>query len=369
MRVIMTGGGTGGHIYPALAIADKIMEREPDSEILYLGSYDGFEAELVPKRGYEYKIIPVRGIEVGENKFKAVFAAIKRNLAGIRATRKEIKRFKPDMVIGTGGYVSLPVIIAAKTMGIPSCIHEQNSYPGRGNLLMAKFANKILMGFNEASKVFPQKDKLVYVGNPVREIFRNADKKKSREKLGIPEDDFTVFSFGGSQGSDEVNSIALEYLRRINDKEGRTLLFGTGEQFFNQVKETLNKEGIVPGDNIRISAYIENMDDYISAADLIIGRAGALSIAETVACGKPAVLIPLSWSVNNHQFFNAKSIADRGAAILVDERNMDIKAVCDDIEELYNNPEKLHSMEEASISCSTIDAADRIYEEIKTING
>ena len=234
---------------------------------------------------------------------------------------------------------------------------------------MAKFARKVLLGFKDAGNVFPQKDKLVYVGNPIREIFRNVDKNKSREKLGISAEDFTVFSFGGSSGSEEVNSVALEYLKRINGKEGRTLFFGTGEQFFDKVRDTLEQEGIVPEDNIRISAYIDSMDDHIAASDLIIGRAGALSIAETVACGKAAIYIPLSWAVHNHQYYNAKSIADRGGAILVDERNMNVSEVCDQIEELFNNRDKLHAMEEASLKCSTIDAADRIYEEIRGIDG
>lgn len=370
MRIIFTGGGTGGHIYPALAIADKVREREPDAKILFLGSPNSIEETLVPSKGYEFRPVRARGMEAaGSNKIKELFSAVYGNLRGIAEARRELKRFKPEVVVGTGGFVSLPVVLAAKALKIPYCIHEQNTYPGRGNLLMAKWAKKILMGYKEAEDIFPQKEKLVYVGNPVRESFRNVNKEASREKLGIGMDDFVVFTFGGSMGSEEVNKVSMEYLRRINGVPGKVLLFGTGKQYETKVREELEKEGIQVAENIRISPYIENMDEYIAASDLIIGRAGALSIAETTACGKGAIYIPLSWSVNNHQYLNAKSIADRGGAILVDERTMDVSKVCDEIEELSNNKEKMKAMEEASLACSTIDAADKIYQEIKTING
>ena len=368
MKVVLTGGGTGGHVYPALAVADKIREREPDSEIMFLGSSFGFEAQLVPQKGYDYTIIHARGMEIGGgffSKVKELIASIIGTGIGIGQAKRELKKLKPQAVLGTGGFVSLPVILAANSLKIPCYIHEQNTYPGRGNMIMAKYAKKVMLGFDEAREIFPEKEKMVFVGNPVRDIFLRADKNEARKKLGISLDDFFVFSFGGSMGSNEINLVAMEHLKRVKDKPGHTVVMGTGEQFYEKIQGELAKEGIETSDKIRVYDYIENMDDHIAAADLIIARAGALTIAEITTCGRAAIYIPLSWSVNNHQYYNAKSIVDRGGGLLVDETTMDVGHVCDQIDSLAEDKEKLRTMEEASKKCSMPYAADSIYEVLK----
>ncbi len=362
----MTGGGTGGHLYPALAIAEKIKEREPDSDILFLGEAGGMESEIVPKNGYAFRAVPARWFYREEGFWytvKEFFKASKATLAGIRAVRGIVKEFRPDAVIGTGGFVSVPVIIGAHSRKVPCYIHEQNARPGLGNKIMQRFCDRIFLGISGAEAAFKDPSKTEFTGNPVRAAFLSTTKESAREKLGIPQGDKVLFTFGGSLGSKAINDIAWDYAKRIAGKEGYTLLFGTGNRWYDGVLAQAEEEG-VKGDNIRIYPYIEDMPNYIAAADLVVCRSGALSMAEVAVTGRASVLIPYPWAANDHQYYNAKSIADAGGALLYRQEEVEPEKLVDEIFTLLEDPERLAAMGEAAKAACPANATDRIYEGV-----
>ena len=361
MRLVVTGGGSGGHVYPALAIADKFKEMDPEGEILYIGYMNGFEKNAVPKAGYKLEEIDTRW--VSRSNAKEIFSTAYHVGNGIIQSRRILKRFKPDLIIGTGGYVCFPVIFAGHRLGIPCYIHEQNAFPGLANRRLERYVRKIYLGFKEGGEYFNSKDKLVVTGNPVRSSFFKADKAEARKKLGYSEDDFVVFSFGGSLGAGPINKLAMGLVEEMNGKEGQQLVFGTGRRFFDDVMAELDSKGIELKENVRIRNYIDDMDTVIAASDLIISRAGALSVAEILVSGRASVLIPSPNVTGNHQYFNAKAVADEGGAILIEEKDIDVDKFIGLIRELRNDPERLKEMGRKAHELAAGSAADIIYEE------
>lgn len=363
MRVIVTGGGSGGHIYPAIAIADKIKEKEPESEILYIGNDIGLEKDIVPQTGYPMELVSAKWLD--RRNILKIFDTGFSTMRGIRQAYKIMKKFKPDAVIGTGGFVCVPVMYAGHKYGAKCYLHEQNAFPGVANKTLEKFADKVFLGFPEASHYFHQPEKHIVVGNPVRRRFYDIDKIAAREKLGIPQNDFTVFSFGGSQGAEKINEVAFELMEAVNGHDGVSFIFGTGSQYYDEVLEKAESRGIEIRDNIRVKSYINDMESYLGAADLIISRAGALSVAETTVCGKASILIPSPNVTGNHQFFNAKSVADRGGTVLIEEKDLNPEGLLAEVMRLKNNPEILEKMSRASKACAPLSATELIYSEIK----
>lgn len=363
MRVIVTGGGSGGHIYPAIAIADKIKEKEPESEILYIGNDIGLEKDIVPQTGYPMELVSAKWLD--RRNILKIFDTGFSTMRGIRQAYKIMKKFKPDAVIGTGGFVCVPVMYAGHKYGAKCYLHEQNAFPGVANKTLEKFADKVFLGFPEAGHYFHQPEKHIVVGNPVRRRFYDIDKTAAREKLGIPQNDFTVFSFGGSQGAEKINEVAFELMEAVNGHDGVSFIFGTGSQYYDEVLEKAGNRGIEIRDNIRVKSYINDMESYLGAADLIISRAGALSVAETTVCGKASILIPSPNVTGNHQFFNAKSVADRGGAVLIEEKDLNPEGLLAEVMRLKNNPEILDKMSRASKACAPFSATELIYSEIK----
>lgn len=362
MRAIITGGGTGGHIYPAIAIADKIKEKSPDSEILYIGNEIGLEKTIVPHAGYEIKFVSAKWLD-RSNPFK-IFNTGMSVIKGIRQSLKIMKGFKPDVVIGTGGYVCLPVIMAAKKYGARIYLHEQNAFPGVANKTLEKYVDKVFLGFPEASKYFRQPSKHINAGNPVRSTFFRIDKKAARAKLSIPQDSFVVFTFGGSQGAEKINRVAFDLMEVLNGQPDAVMIFGTGEQYYDEILEEIKEKNLDIKDNIRIMSYINDMDNYLGASDLIISRAGALSVAETTVCGKASILVPSPNVTGNHQYFNAKAVADKGGAILIEEKDLTSEGLIKEVLTLKNNRQLLENMSKAARSCAPDRATDIIYENI-----
>lgn len=362
MRVIMTGGGTGGHIYPAIAIADAIRAHDPEAEILYLGSKGGLEVDIVPKAGLNIEFVPSMWID--RSNVARIIETVHKNLKGIRTARKIMKRFKPDVVIGTGGYVCFPVIYAGHRYGARCFIHEQNAFPGVANKSLERFVNKVFLGFGEASEYFHEPEKHVVVGNPVRASFAEAERTAAREKLGIPQEDFVIFSFGGSQGAERINEVVFELMKQVNGEQGVTLIFGTGSRYYDEVLARAKEEGVEPAPNVRVQSYIDDMPDVLAAADIIISRAGALSVAETCVSGRGSILIPSPNVTGNHQFFNAKSVADHGGAILIEEKDLTADRLIKEVEALKKDPEKVREMGRIASECVPHDAAERIYASI-----
>ena len=362
MRIIVTGGGTGGHIYPAIAIAEKFKRENLDCEILYVGSEHGMEKDLVPKMGYKIKLVDAKGIN-RTNPIKLI-STVNHTNHGIAQAVKIIKDFKPDYIVGTGGYVCFPTIFSGARMGIPCYLHEQNAFPGVANRGLERFVKKVFLGFDDARKFFKDESKIFYAGNPVRENFFKLTKEEARKNLGLSEDEIVILSFGGSLGAETINNTAFELMKRINGKEKYRLIFGTGVRYYDQIMGRVRSENIEVEDNIEIKDYINDMDNYLMASDLVIERSGALSVAETTVCGKPAVLIPSPNVTANHQYYNAKAVADRGGAVLVEEKDLVVPELVEEIVSLLRNKKKLEEMGECAKKCAPMEALDIIYKGI-----
>ena len=362
MKVIMTGGGTGGHIYPAIAIADKIKRKHPDAEILFIGTQRGMEKDLVPKGGYPIKFITVSGFNRKKlwKNFKTALDLAKGN----RQAKKIIEEFKPDLVIGTGGYVCGPVVRAAFKKGIKTFIHEQNAFPGVTNKLLEKYVDKVFVSFAESKKYFKDQSKLVVTGNPIRKSFLTCGMGNSREKLGIKPNEFVLLCFGGSLGAGKINNAMIPVLETLNGLSDARLYFITGRNYYDKVMTSLKEKGIELSDNIKVLEYVDNMHEYLSASDLVISRAGALTVSEITACGKAAILIPSPNVTGNHQYFNAKVVADQGGAVILEEKDMTDEKLLGTVMRLKNNKEALNSMSQASGKAGRLDAADMIYDHL-----
>ena len=361
MRAIISGGGSGGHIFPALAIADKIMEKEPDSDILYIGMDMTMEGKIVPEHGYKFEQISGRWFEKNPLGIMKLTSAV---LKGIAKSRRIIRKFKPDCVIGTGGYVSFPVIIASRLEKVPCYIHEQNAFPGSANRTLERFVNKVFLAYPEATSYFKQPQKHVYTGNPVRKEFFTIDRENSRKKLGIPRESFHVLMMGGSLGAGAINGLAEGIIDWLKDEPEYSISFITGHKNYEDVKKSLDEKGLLENNRVSVMGFSDDMPDLISAADLIICRAGALSMSEINVAGRPSILIPFPWATDNHQYYNAKSVSDRGGAILIEEKDIDVNKIIDIIKKYKNNPEELKKMGDLSLSCSSGDATEKIWDHI-----
>lgn len=362
MKVILTGGGTGGHIYPAIAIADKIKRKNPEAQILFVGTEKGMEKDLVPKNGYDIKFITVTGFH--RKKLLKNIKTVMDLTKGTRQAKKLMDDFKPDLVIGTGGYVSGPVVRAAHKKGIKTYIHEQNAFPGVTNKLLEKYVDKVFISFPESREYFKEQDKLIVTGNPIRKSFLVSGIHNYKEKLMIKPNDFVILCFGGSLGAEKINSTMISVVEALNNTDDTRIFFITGKMYFNRINTEIKEKGIILSDNISILEYADNMHEYISSADLVISRAGALTVSEITACGKASILIPSPNVTGNHQFFNAKVVADQGGAIIIEEKDLTEEKLIGTILRLKNNKEALNHMGVASEKVGRTDAVDMIYDHL-----
>ena len=361
MRVVLTGGATGGHIYPALAIGDALKARDPETEVIYIASGRPLEKSIIPEHGYELYEVETAPLD-RRNAVKAASTAA-RTLKGRHQARKIMKKFRPDVVVSTGSYVSVPVVLAGKSLGASVYLHEQNGFPGVSNRLMSKLAKKVFLGFRAAEEYFPDKDKLVYSGNPVRSEFSGRSRAEDRKALGIPEDDFVIMIFGGSLGSETTNTVGEAVAREYAGKPGYTVIWGTGSMYYDEITSRFAEEGFSP-DNVRISAFIMNMPEMLSASDISVSRSGALSTAETTMEGRAAIFIPSPNVTADHQYYNAKAVADVGGAYIVREEENTLRDVMRIIDSLDRDRDQIRRMEEASRSVAPVDAADIICNTI-----
>ena len=360
MRVIISGGGTGGHIYPALAIAEALKKSHKDVDILYIGTEDSLEAELVPKHGFNFKTIRVKSLPRKIN--MKLFISMKELLLGIKDSRRIIKDFKPDMVIGTGGYVCGPIVYAAKKMKIPALIHEQNAYPGITNKILSRYVDKVLITFEESKKYFKFSDRVVITGNPIREEILSIDKKQAYKKLDIKEDQPLVLSFGGSGGQESLNDSFFDIIK--NNNVNFQLIHVTGKVHYKDFIGKLKKDRIDLKENIRIMPYLYNMPEALNTADLIVTSAGAITLSEISALGLPAILVPKSYTAENHQVYNAKTFENNGAALVILEKDLKWDDLLKKIEDLLNNEDRLKIMSRNSRKMGNNDSTGLILREI-----
>lgn len=367
MRVLITGGGTAGHVNPALAMAGYIREKEPDTEFLYIGAKGAIEEKLVPVAGYDIKTITISGFQrkITPQNIKRNFQTIGRLVSSSIEVKKLIKDFKPDVCLGTGGYVSGPVVREAAKLGIPCVIHESNAYPGVTTKMLSKNVKAVMLAVPEAKKYFDKSVNCVITGNPVRGEVIEADYHASREKLGIDERPL-VLSFGGSLGAQAINTAIIDVLKNsAKDKKYQHIhSYGTHDETFIERLET---DGFKLEENpqIDVREYINNMSDCLSAADLVIGRAGAVTLSEIEAKAKPSILIPSPNVAENHQFHNAMALVNNEAAEIIEEKNLTGKALWNKIESLINDPDKLKTLGKNAGKFDIPDANSRIYRTLK----
>lgn len=310
LRVILSGGGTGGHIYPAVAIADEIKRRYPSAEILFVGAQDRMEMEKVPQAGYEIEGLWISGVDRSFNLKNFLFPF--KLMSSLSRSRKIIKKFKPDVVIGTGGFASGPLLRVAMSKGIPTLIQEQNSLPGITNRILSKYADKICAAYEKVKEVFPP-EKTVITGNPVRQDLLNVNelREEAIEHFNLSRDKKTVLVLGGSLGAKRINKLVETYLRKFQE-EGVQLIWQIGKLYFEDYKKYESA-------NVRTKEFINRMDLAYAAADIIISRAGAGSVSELCIVGKPVLFIPSPNVAENHQAKNAKAVIEHDAALMIEE--------------------------------------------------
>ena len=360
MRILFTGGGTGGHIYPALAMAEILKERYPLAEIQFLGGTGGIEEALVSHAGYPIHTIPVEGLKrklTIEN-----LRVIYRLGISLFASRKYLRDYRPDIVIGTGGYVCYPVVRMAAALGIPTALHESNATPGLAVKLLARHVNRIWLGMEDAQDYLRHKDKICVMGNPLRKNFTQTlyAKANARQKYGIRQREFFVLSFGGSLGAKTINDCMYEIICKDTDKDIRYCHI-CGKKY-----QGLYDTGKIPKRH-RWLAYTEDMPHLIEAADLVIARAGAMTLAEISACRKAAILVPSPNVAKNHQYHNAKALADKGAAMLQTEAELSPAGLKEKIDCIKDNPQMAQEMQIALHHHFSKDTKAIFLEEIAAL--
>ncbi|MBR5472547.1 MAG: undecaprenyldiphospho-muramoylpentapeptide beta-N-acetylglucosaminyltransferase [Clostridia bacterium] len=364
MHILFAGGGTAGHINPALAVAGYIREKHPDAHISYIGTPDKLEAKLVPEMGYNFRTISVAGFQrkiTPENIVKNI-SAVRKAVTSSIAAKKILKEIQPDVVIGTGGYVSGPVLRQATKLGIKTAIHEQNAFPGVTTKMLAPNVDAVMFAMPEAEKYLKLNKKPYITGNPVRSELLNMTREKAREKLGIDNDVPMLLSFGGSLGAMRINEAVAGLIKWHNGTDKFYHIHGTGKSGY---KDFINKfEGTQFSKSVDVREYISDMDVCMAAADLIICRAGAITLSELLACGKPAILIPSPYVAENHQFHNAMTLKNIGAAEIIEEKDLTEQKLIDVVSNLIEDKQKLSAMATAAREGAIMDANQRIYEII-----
>ena len=356
MKVIISAGGTGGHIYPALAIINKIKELDKTSEFLYIGTHNRMEKDIIPKHNIDYIPLEIYGISK-----KDMFKNIK-NIGLIfkayKKCKKVIKEFKADIVIGVGGYVTYPVILAAHNLNIKTFIHEQNSIPGKSNRMLEPFVDAIGVSFMDSKKYFKNKDKVYFTGNPCSE---NAVETKpvTKKSIGVKSYRKLVLVVSGSLGSNVINEKMISFLKKVKDKK-YDVAYITGKDYYDE----FNKNKFP--DNVHIYPYIENMSGLLRNVDVCVSRAGASSLSELIALHVPSIIIPSPYVANNHQYYNALSLSEYEACIMIEEKDLSDKILIDSIDKCLDEEYK-HKLIQNMSKFSIDDSSIKIYEIIKEL--
>jgi|LSQX01.1.fsa_nt_gb UDP-N-acetylglucosamine--N-acetylmuramyl-(pentapeptide) pyrophosphoryl-undecaprenol N-acetylglucosamine transferase len=360
MKYIISGGGTGGHINPGIAIAKEILSNEPDAEILFVGTEKGLESKLVPREGFDIKYIEVKGFrrKLSLDTFKTVGKLLK----SFGPIKQIIKEFEPDAVIGTGGYVCFPVVFSAALKKIPTIIHEQNAFPGITNKILARYVDEVAISFEEARSRFKGKAKITFTGNPIRNDLLSLDRAKARENLGIAVDVPLVVVFGGSLGAKHINECVRDMINLHGSEISYNLILATGMKHYEKVMRYIKDP--LP-DNIQVVPYIYNMGEVLAAADLAVTRGGAITISELSVLGVPAILIPSPFVAENHQEYNARALENKGAAVVILQSQLTHEILYGQIQKLIKDKELRIKMTSAAKKSGIKNAAPAIYSMVK----
>lgn len=371
MRVIIAAGGTAGHINPALAIADKIVNVFPESKVLFVGTPLGMESKLVKKAGYDFHGIKMAGIQrrLSLTNIKRNVKAVYYYAAAFPHVKKLIEEFKPDICVGTGGYVCGAVLREAARMGIKTVTHESNSFPGITTKLLSKTADRVFVFSEDTLNHLKHREKCVITGNPLRNNIPIEEKAAARKRLGL-RDGFTILSLGGSLGANKINAAVAELMAWEQQRGGINHIHSYGGNGKDTFGGLLEEKGVdKSSDRLILKEYIDNMYTCMCAADLIVSRAGSMTLTEIMAIGRPSVLVPYPNATENHQYYNAKTLQDADAAILREDKDLTGEWLIRTAEELYSNPLRLESMGVKARQMAKTDAADVILSEILDLVG
>ena len=369
MRVLIAAAGTAGHINPGISIANKIKEKEPSSEIAFIGTKRGLENDLVPRSGYELKTIDAYGLEKKisiENLKKMV-----KTIRGIKQAKQIVKDFKPDILIGTGGYICGAAVLAAKSNQVPVILHESNSYAGKAVKMASKHANTVLVSFEDTKKYIKNCKNVVCTGTPVKikkQNYKPDEKTKIIESIELNEKMPIVLIFGGSQGAQKINEAVIDIIKE-NKNVNYQIMWATGPKQYDVIKNELNSNNIDIENikNAKIVPYIYNMEEIENIADLIVARSGAMTITEIANLSKPSVLIPLPNVSNNHQMYNAKILESVDAATIIENDKLNGTVLNKKIESIVLDKEKCEKMGNNAFKVSNTKAEEKIYDEVKKL--
>lgn len=360
LRIIMAAGGTGGHVYPAIAIADAFVNKYPHSKVLFVGTRDRMEWKTVPKYGYEIKAIWISGLHRRFTIQNLLFPL--KLVVSVLQSFFVLRSFKPNMVVACGGFASGPIGWVAVKMGIPLVLQEQNSFPGVTNRMLAKHASRIFTAFEDAARFLP-KEKVQLTGNPVRSVLKKPDRDASLKTYGFHSENPALLVMGGSGGARALNDAMIKHIDRLHNELGIQIIWQCGEKYIKEVSRRIDT-GKYP--NLKLTTFIDDMPSAYGAADLVVTRAGAGTCSELMTLGLPAVLVPSPNVAGNHQEKNAKSLTEAGAAALLTENrlNDEFPGL---IQNLITNQTELKKMAEAMKSLAKPDAAQTIVNEISTL--
>lgn len=369
MKVIIAAAGTGGHINPGIAIANKIKEKNPNSDIIFIGTNRGLENDLVPRAGYQLKTIQAYGFnrKISLDNLKKMYKTFR----AIGEAKRIIEEFKPDVVIGTGGYICVPVGMAAKKKQIPIVLHESNAFPGVAIKMLSKKADTILLGFEDARKRIPNAKKVVVTGTPTKVKYvevSNSQRIQLIKQLGLQEDLPIALCFGGSQGAQSINESLVQIIRQQKNSNYQ-IIWAAGPAQYEQVKEKLIEcqMKIEHLEKVKIVPYIYNMEEIMNIVDLVVCRSGAMTITEISNVGKPAIFIPFPFATENHQEYNAKVLEKADAAKIILDKNLTADLLNDTIENMVKDREKLKRMGQNAKNISIENVEEKIYQEIETL--
>ncbi|MBQ6801818.1 MAG: undecaprenyldiphospho-muramoylpentapeptide beta-N-acetylglucosaminyltransferase [Oscillospiraceae bacterium] len=368
MKILFACGGTAGHINPAIAVANYMKEKDPETKVLFAGNPNGMESRIVPNAGYDFAPIKVLGIQrrINMRNIKNNIKAVWYLMNSSSRAKEIIEGFKPDIVIGTGGYVSGPVVRKAALLGYKTIAMESNAFPGMTTKLLAKHVDKILLDVEESKKFLPEGKEYIVTGNPVRQEIFTADRKAAREFYNIGER-ICILSFGGSLGAQRLNEAVSDLMAWHLAEKDFVHIHGSGSYYGpSYYYDMLKEKGIDAHehDNLIIREYINDMPRCLAAADLVISRCGAITLAELKAAGRASVLIPSPNVAENHQYHNAMVLQSHGAGVVIEEKDLTGELLCKTVKELTENPEKLKQLSENAKALAVTDANERIRKEI-----
>ncbi len=362
MKLLIAGGGTGGHLFPGIAVAEEFTSMGDSNEVLFVGTKSGLEGKILPEYGWPVSFVMAEGIK-GKGFFKTVKGLFKMLLGSLQSIGI-IRKFRPSTVLGVGGYAAVPAVIAGKLLGVSSAIHEQNAMPGLSNRLLGRLVNRVFLTYPESERFFPA-EKVRVTGNPVRksilQSFAETGKSVDSGKK------FTLFIFGGSQGARRINDVLMEifFNSELAGIENLKVIHQTGDADFESVKKCYEEMNI----EAEVYPFIKDMASIYLEADLIICRAGATTIAELLAAGKPAILIPYPYAADDHQRLNGEALVKKGAATMILEKDFTSERLSGEILRLFDDRKLLKEMSQKTVALARPDAAARICEEMRNLAG